>query len=67
MPPSSLLDTLLLENHYAPVPSPLGTAVRPMPEHGDSALDFVIDEDMLDAIRAEALETCTALGGPSLV
>ena len=67
MPPSSLLDTLLLANHYAPVPSPLGTAVRPMPEHGDSALDFVIDEDMLDAIRAEALETCTALGGPSLV
>ncbi|WP_229425212.1 HDOD domain-containing protein [Massilia sp. Se16.2.3] len=67
MPPSTLLDTLLLANHFAPIPSPLGTAPAPLPEHGESALDFVLDEEMLDTIRAEALETCAALGGPSLV
>jgi hypothetical protein len=67
MPPSTLLDTLLLANGYAPVASPLGTALPAMPEHEHSALDFVIDEDLLDMIRAEALETCRAMGGPLLV
>ena len=67
MPPATLLDTLLLANYYAPVASPLGTALPALPEHGDSALDFVIDDEMLAEIRAEALETYQALGGPSLV
>lgn len=67
MPPSTLLDTLLLANQYAPVPSPLGAAPSAPPEHGDSALDFVLDEDMLDAIRAEAADTRQAMGGPLLV
>ena len=67
MPPSTLLDTLLLANQYAPVGSPLGAPLPAMPEHGDSVLDFVIDEDLLDMIRAEALETCLAMGGPLLV
>lgn len=67
MPPSTLLDTLLLANQYAPVASPLGTPMPPLPEHADSVLDFVIDEDTLAAIRAEAAETCKAMGGPLLV
>jgi len=67
MPPSTLLDTLLLANQYAPVASPLGSEQPELPEHGDSALDFVLDETLLDAIRAEALETCKAMGGPLLV
>ena len=67
MPPSTLLDTLLLANQYAPVASPLGAAAPPLPEHADSALDFVIDEALLDAIREEARDTCRAMGGPLLV
>ena len=54
-PPGSLLDTLLLANQYAPVPSPLGT-LEPATPHADSALDFVIDEETLNDILAEAVE-----------
>jgi HD-like signal output (HDOD) protein len=67
MPPSTLLDTLLLANQYAPVPSPLGAAPSELPAHGDSALDLVLDEDMLDEIREEAIATRMAMGGPLLV
>ena len=66
MPPSTLLDTLLLANQFAPVPSPLGAAPE-APAHGDSALDFVLDEEMLDEIRREATETRLAMDGPLLV
>ena len=67
MPPSNLLDTLLLANQYAPVPSPLGAPPAELPAHGDSALDFVLDEEMLAEIRAEAAETQSIMGGPLLV
>ena len=67
MPPSTLLDTLLLANQYAPVASPLGAARPALPEHADSALDFVVDEQLLASIREEAAETCKAMGGPLLV
>ena len=67
MPPSTLLDTLLLANQYAPVASPLGAAKPALPEHADSALDFVVDEELLASIREEAAETCKAMGGPLLV
>lgn len=67
MPPSTLLDTLLLANQYAPVASPLGAAAPALPEHADSALDFVVDEELLASIREEAAETCKAMGGPLLV
>ncbi|MFC5461522.1 HDOD domain-containing protein [Massilia niabensis] len=66
MPPSTLLDTLLLANQYAPVASPLGEA-EPLPDHADSALDFIIDAELLASMRAEAEEACRALGGPLLV
>jgi HD-like signal output (HDOD) protein len=67
MPPSTLLDTLLLANQYAPVASPLGASLPALPAHADSALDFVIDEALLASIRAEAADTCRAMGGPLLV
>jgi HD-like signal output (HDOD) protein len=67
MPPSTLLDTLLLANQYAPVASPLGAAKPALPAHADSALDFVVDEELLASIREEAAETCKAMGGPLLV
>jgi HD-like signal output (HDOD) protein len=66
MPPASLLDTLLLANQYAPVPSPLGTPLPPPPEHEDSALDFVLDEPTLLDIQREAAETYKSMDGPIL-
>lgn len=65
MPPDTLLDTLLLANQYAPVQSPLGTPA-PLPDHEDSAIDFVIDAATLDEIREEAAEVYVSMGGPLL-
>jgi hypothetical protein len=65
MPPDTLQDTLLLANQYAPVPSPLGTPMT-LPEHSDSALDFVVDEVTLREIQAEAAETFQSMDGPPL-
>ena len=62
MPPGSLLDTLLLANLYATVPSPLGRVPDPLPDHGDSALDFLVDEETLQGIIGEAAEISTAMG-----
>jgi HD-like signal output (HDOD) protein len=53
MPPASLLDTLLLANLYARVPSPLGVEA-PLPDHGESVLDYIIDEAELHEIIEEA-------------
>ena len=54
MPPSTLLDTLLLANQFSPVGSPLGPQGVAMPEHADSVLDFVIDDDTLQSILQES-------------
>jgi HD-like signal output (HDOD) protein len=62
MPPTSLLDTLLLANLYATVPSPLGRAPAPLPEHSDSALDFLVDEGSLQRMLAEAAEISQSMG-----
>lgn len=67
MPPSTLLDTLLLANQYAPVPSPLDLTMTPLPPHGESAVDFVFDEQTLDDILLEAAETARAMGDAALV
>jgi hypothetical protein len=66
MPPSSLLDTLLLANLYAEVPSPLGIEVS-LPDHSDSALDFLVDEATLRAIIGEAAELSESMGQAVLV
>ena len=62
MPPASLLDTLLLANLYATVPSPLGRPPAPLPDHSDSALDYLVDEETLRDIIAEAAEISGAMG-----
>jgi HD-like signal output (HDOD) protein len=67
MPPSTLLDTLLLANQYAPVPSPLGTNAPPLPKHEDSVLDFVLDAAALDLILREAGEAYNAMAAALLV
>ena len=55
MPPTSLLDTLLLANLYADIPSPLRIE-EPLPEHSESALDYLLDEATLHEILGEANE-----------
>ena len=67
MPPATLLDTLLLANQYAPVPSPLDSRRANLPDHGESALDFVFDEVTLQDILDEAAETAKAMGDVALV
>jgi HD-like signal output (HDOD) protein len=66
MPPTSLLDTLLMANLYAEVPSPLGRPVK-LPDHCDSALDYLVDEDALRAIIDEAAELADSMGQAVLV
>jgi HD-like signal output (HDOD) protein len=67
MPPTTLQDTLYLANQYASVASPLGMLAPATPAPADSAFDFLIEEPLLAAIRAEAAEVCLAMGGPLLV
>jgi HD-like signal output (HDOD) protein len=67
MPPQTLLDTLLLANQYAPVPSPLGPDAPPLPRHEDSVLDFVVDEPTLNEILVEAGEAYNSMHEPLLV
>jgi HD-like signal output (HDOD) protein len=67
MPPSTLLDTLLLANQYAPVPSPLGSVAPPLPEHAESALDFVLDEETLDEILLTAGQSYKSMSEALLV
>ena len=67
MPPGTLLDTLLMANQYAPVPSPLDVRRADLPPHGENAIDFVFDEITLDDILSEAAETARAMGSVELV
>lgn len=66
MPPTTLLDTLLLANQYADVPSPLDTRAK---EHDqdDSVLDMVFDDETLAVVFSEAAETAAAMGEALLV
>ncbi len=66
MPPTSLMDTLILANMFAPIASPLGTTELLTP-HADSALDFVLDEDTLRSILSEADEEYQLMSGSLLV
>lgn len=56
MPPSTLLDTLLLANRLAPVRSPLDGPAPAQVDHEDSALDLVLDRDTVDDIVSAADE-----------
>lgn len=70
MPPNSLLDTLLLANHLAPVASPLdmqASAVKPLVAHEQTALDLVLDRATLDSIVLEAAEQHRLMSAALLV
>jgi hypothetical protein len=66
MPPTSLLDTLLLANLYAGIPSPLGIEA-PLPDHCESTLDYLVDETTLREIIGEATELSDSMGQAVLV
>ena len=65
MPPASLLDTLLLANQYAPVPSPLDS--RSMPRDAESTTDLMFDEGVLATIQVEAEGAYRAMSAALLV
>lgn len=67
MPPSTLLDTLLLANQFAPVPSPLAPEEPAMPQHADSVLDFVVDEETLGSILQESAAEVKSMSAALLV
>jgi HD-like signal output (HDOD) protein len=70
MPPNSLLDTLLLANHLAPVASPLDTqasAIKPLVAHEQTALDLVLDRATMDSIVLEAAEQHRLMSAALLV
>ena len=65
MPPTSLVDTLMLANQYAPVPSPLDN--RSVPRDAESMTDLVFDDGMLAAIQVEAEEAYRAMSAALMV
>lgn len=67
MPPSTLLDTLLLANQFAPVRSPLAMREQVHTPHADTALDFVLDQATLDSIIAESAEEFQRMSAALLV
>ncbi|AVR96473.1 HDOD domain-containing protein [Pseudoduganella armeniaca] len=66
VPPETLLDTLLLANHFSPVPSPLATPREAIPQ-ADSVVDLFIDEEMAQRMVEQAKADAAAMNGAMLV
>ena len=66
VPPETLLDTLLLANHFSPVASPLGTAREETPQ-AESVVDLFIDEAMAKRMVAQAGLDAVAMNSAMLV
>jgi HD-like signal output (HDOD) protein len=66
VPPETLLDTLLLANHFAPVASPLEVE-RAEPPHSDSVIDLFIDEEKRLKITEEAALDAASMSAALLV
>ena len=67
MPPTGLLDTLLLANQFAPIPSPLAPHAPAGCAHEDSALDFALDRATLLHIVQESADEFQRLSAALLV
>ena len=67
MPPTTLLDTLLLANQYAPVPSPLDTRNTHAPRDVDTVTDLMFDEGTLASLQIEAEDAYRAMSAALLV
>ncbi|QGZ42476.1 HD-like signal output (HDOD) protein [Pseudoduganella flava] len=66
VPPESLLDTLLLANHFAPVASPLAQPREETPQ-AESVVDLFIDEEMAKRLLAEAEKDVASMNAALLV
>ncbi|WP_332879533.1 HDOD domain-containing protein [Massilia sp. S19_KUP03_FR1] len=67
MSPTSLLDTLLLANQYAPVPSPLDNRSVNTPRDAESTTDLMFDEGVLATIQVEAEDAYRTMSAALLV
>ncbi|RJG14577.1 HDOD domain-containing protein [Massilia cavernae] len=67
MPPSTLLDTLVLANQFSPVHSPLSAPPKELPSHEDSVLDFVLDGETLASILKESADEVKSMSAALLV
>jgi len=67
MPPTGLLDTLLLANQFAPIPSPLAPHAPAGCAHEDTALDFALDRATLERIVQESADEFQRLSAALLV
>lgn len=67
MPPATLLDTLLLANQYAPVPSPLDVRNGNTPRDVETMTDLMFDEGTLAALQIEAEDAYRAMSAALLV
>ena len=67
VPPTTLLDTLLLANELAPVPSPLDVRVDDVLERSDGVSDFLIDNETLGTILDESADEVRSMQAALLV
>jgi hypothetical protein len=67
IPPESLMDTLLLANHFSPVPSPLASPERDAAPHEESVLDLFIDNEKLERMLAESADDAASMSAALLV
>lgn len=68
VPPDSLLDTLLLANQLAPVPSPLQVpSSEPLLPQSESVIDFIIDNETLASILDESAEEVNSLSAALMI
>ncbi|HEY1148067.1 MAG TPA: HDOD domain-containing protein [Pseudoduganella sp.] len=67
IPPETLLDTLLLANHFAPVASPLANPDRDPAPHEDSVLDLFVDKEKLDRMLDESADDAASMNAALLV
>ncbi len=66
VPPDTLLDTLLLANHFAPIESPLAQPHEEMPQ-AESVVDLFVDETMAARILAQAEKDAASMHAALLV
>ncbi|HEY1151176.1 MAG TPA: histidine kinase, partial [Pseudoduganella sp.] len=67
IPPETLLDTLLLANHFAPVASPLANPDRDPAPHEESVLDLFVDKEKLERMLAESADDAASMNAALLV
>jgi HD-like signal output (HDOD) protein len=67
VPPDTLLDTLLLAHHFAPVASPFDLRACAESERSESIIDYVIDSEAVNTILAESEDEVRTMSAALLV